>query len=154
MKITPLHWTQTIPIRQRVLWPNKPPEFCHVAGDEDALHFGALVDDKLVSIISLYISGSEARFRKFATLAEYQRRGIGSKLLTHVISSAQEKGIARIWCDARATAVGFYERFGLTVEGEMFYKSDVAYYKMERAIKYNAPHPPPYTHPSKTHHHR
>lgn len=147
MQIAPLDWTQTIPIRHRVLWPNKPPEFCHVEGDEDALHFGVHLHGELVSVISLYISGGEARFRKFATLSQHQGRGIGSALLTHVISSAQEKGITRIWCDARATAVGFYERFGMATEGELFYKSDVAYFKMARDIKYSVPHPPPYRHP-------
>lgn len=142
MQIAPLHWTQTIPIRHRVLWPNKPPEFCHVEGDEDALHFGVHLHGELVSVISLYISisGDEARFRKFATLSQHQGRGIGSALLTHVISSAHEKGITRIWCDARATAVGFYERFGMATEGELFYKSDVAYFKMERDIKCNTSH--------------
>jgi len=134
MQIASLHWTQTIPIRQRVLWPNRPPEFCHVAGDEDALHFGAFVDDELVSVISLYIRNKEARFRKFATLVEHQQCGIGSVLLTHTISIAQEKGTTRIWCDARETAVEFYERFGLMKEGELFYKSGVGYYKMARIL--------------------
>lgn len=34
------------------------------------------------------------------------------------------------WCDARESACRFYQRFGLQTEGERFYKSDVAYFKM------------------------
>ena len=144
MKIVSLHWKQTIPIRHCVLWPNKPPEFCHVKGDEDALHFGTVVKQgeakQLVSVASIFINGDSARLRKFATLPEFQGRGIGSALLTHIIASVQETGIAYFWCDARATATEFYARFGLEAEGEVFTKSGLPYIKM--SIYLGASHSP------------
>ena len=36
--------------------------------DEDGLHFGLFNKEKLVSVVSLFIDGEEAQFRKFATL--------------------------------------------------------------------------------------
>lgn len=144
MKIVSLHWKQTIPVRHCVLWPDKPPEFCYVEGDEDAIHFGALVEDdkteQLVSVASIFINGDSARLRKFATLPEFQGRGIGSALLTHVIAAIQKKGIRHFWCDARSTATDFYARFGLEEEGEVFTKSGLPYIKM--SIYLGASHGP------------
>ena len=40
MRIEKLHWQDTLAIRQKVLWPEKPPEFCHVKGDDQASHYG------------------------------------------------------------------------------------------------------------------
>ena len=48
MVIRDISWEQTIPLRHSILWPNKPPEYCHVEGDRDALHFGAFTNDELV----------------------------------------------------------------------------------------------------------
>lgn len=143
MKIVSLHWSKTIPIRHRVLWPDKPPEFCHIEGDENALHFGAFLSDStedgfLASVASIYIDGESARLRKFATLPEFQGQGIGSALLAHIITTIKEKGVAHFWCDARATATGFYARFGLEEEGEIFTKSGLPYRKM--SIYFGASH--------------
>ena len=138
MKIGKIHWTETIPIRHQVLWPTKPPEFCCVEGDEEAWHYGVMLDVGLVSVASLYLSpslgGEVARLRKFATLETFQRQGIGSALLTHLLSVASQNGISYFWCDARESAQKFYARFGLLVEGERFYKENVPFVKMGKQL--------------------
>jgi len=101
-----------------------------VSGDEDALHFGATLDSKLVCVASIYLQGEQARLRKFATLQDYQNKGIGSEVLSFILATLKEKGITYFWCDARESALGFYEQFGLKAEGPVFYKADVSYYKM------------------------
>ncbi len=130
MEIKTISWQDAIPVRHRVLWPNKSSDFCHVTGDKEALHFGVYMDKKLVSVASLYIDSTEARLRKFATVESYQGKGIGSALLKHMLLAAKEKGLRYFWCDARESAKAFYQRFGLEVEGDRFYKSGVPYYKM------------------------
>ncbi|OTB09465.1 hypothetical protein M426DRAFT_6736 [Hypoxylon sp. CI-4A] len=96
-------------------------------------------EELLVSIISLFIDSQrgEARFRKFATAPAWQGRGVGSRLLEHTISAAASQGATSIWCDARASALGFYQRFGLHGEGDVFYKGDVPYLRMSRALPLN-----------------
>ena len=69
MEIVELTWQDTIPVRHQVLWPNELPEFCIVEGDQEALHFGVIVDNIIVSVASLYIDANSARLRKFATLS-------------------------------------------------------------------------------------
>ncbi len=130
MKIQRIEWQCAIPLRHRVLWPNESPEFCHVDGDSKARHFGAFVDSKLVSVASLYPNGSSIRLRKFATDTEYQGKGIGSAVLRIVLADAKQSDFSVFWCDARESAVSFYEKFGMKAEGERFFKASVPYFKM------------------------
>ena len=132
--IKEIHWKDTIPIRHKVLWPDKPVEFCHIENDDDGWHFGCYVNEKLVSVASVYPNEENARLRKFATLEEYQGLGIGTELLSYIILMLKEKGVKRFWCDAREQATGFYGRFGMECEGSRFFKSAVPYFKMSMLI--------------------
>ncbi|PKI15956.1 GNAT family N-acetyltransferase [Colwellia sp. 12G3] len=130
MDIRKISWDEALPIRHEVLWPNKSLLFCQVKGDDIAKHYGVYLDDKLVSVASIYIEDSVARLRKFATLVAFQGRGIGSKLITHILSELINSGTEDCWCDARTTAVGFYQKFGMQSQGTEFNKSGIWYFKM------------------------
>ncbi|EGG95188.1 acetyltransferase, GNAT family protein [gamma proteobacterium IMCC1989] len=126
-------------IRQTVLWPDKALSSLRVAGDENALHFGCflgrkLSENKLVGVASIYITQHTARLRKFATLADYQHQGIGSTLLSYIVDVIGTKDVSYFWCDARASATLFYEKFGMQKEGDIFYKSTIPYYRMSKEI--------------------
>ncbi|WP_394251435.1 GNAT family N-acetyltransferase [Vibrio profundi] len=121
---------EALPIRHQVLWPSKPESFCRIDGDETAWHFGALVDGQLVCCASVFVSGHEARLRKFATLASFQGKGIGSKVIDRVFAELKAHQYRYFWCDARESALAFYQRLGMTKTGERFYKSEEAYFKM------------------------
>ena len=130
LKIEKIEWQEALPVRHLVLWPSKPASFCKIEGDETASHYGAYVADELVCVASIYIDGGSARLRKFATLSECQGKGIGSRVITHILEELQTVGVEHFWCDARTSAVGFYQRFGLSQQGEEFLKSGVPYFKM------------------------
>ncbi len=134
MKVKPLHWDETIDVRHKVLWPNKTPEYCIVEGDEDALHFGVFIENKLVCVASIYVDGKSARLRKFATLIEFQGKGIGSFMIKFLLAKLKELEISFFWFDARESATEFYKKFGFTIEGERFYKEDIPYYKMFKQL--------------------
>jgi GNAT superfamily N-acetyltransferase len=131
MQIQTIHWREALPVRHQVLWPNKPPLFCKVDGDEIANHYGAYIDGKLVCVASIYIDKDKARLRKFATLPGYQGKGAGTQIISYIIRELRGTGITYFWCDARKSAVGFYRRFGLEQKGSEFKKSGIPYYKME-----------------------
>ena len=134
MDIRIIKWNEALHIRHKVLWPNKSLSFCKVDGDETATHYGVYLNDKLVSVASIYIEGRVARLRKFATLADFQGRGIGSQLIAQIVSELKKVGIESFWCDARKTAVGFYKKFGMEIQGNEFIKSDISYFKMEVSL--------------------
>lgn len=125
---------ETYALRHAVLWPDKPLAHVHIPEDEQGLHFGAFRDGELVSVVSLFVLGEEARFRKFATRSDQQGQGIGSTLLRHLMGEAAQSGARQLWCDARAESADFYRRFGFQEEGERFYKGPIAYVRMSRAL--------------------
>ncbi|TGE22017.1 GNAT family N-acetyltransferase [Hymenobacter aquaticus] len=132
--IRPISAPDTYPLRHQVLWPAKPYAYVRVENDAAGAHFGAFVHGQLVAVISLFVEGSEARFRKFATYPAYQRQGIGSALLGRVLEVARQRGARRLGCDARQEASGFYQRFGMAAEGPVFYKGDIPYQRMRLAL--------------------
>ncbi|GAB3164443.1 GNAT family N-acetyltransferase [Telluribacter humicola] len=125
----------TWPIRQLVMWPEKPIEFVKIRGDEEAQHYGLYKGDKLMSVISCFNEGDEMQFRKFATLVDEQGQGLGTYLLNHVLDVAREQQIRRLWCNARRDKMGFYEKFGLQSTEATFVKAGIEYVIMERILK-------------------
>ncbi|MGI0117481.1 GNAT family N-acetyltransferase [Zooshikella sp. RANM57] len=135
MNITQISAEDALPIRHQVLWPDKPIAFCCVDEDEAGIHFGVYLGQQLVSVTSIYIDGTQARLRKFATLNDYQGQGIGTALIKHVLAYLARCKIQYLWCDARESACLFYERLGFEVFGERFFKSNVPYFKMSINLK-------------------
>lgn len=134
--IKPITYQQTWEIRRKVLWPDQPMDYAKVANDEEGLHFGCFVDGKLVSVISGFFNeeSKEAQFRKFATLHDYQGKGYGSQLLSHLMDQLTTLGATRIWCNARVNATALYERFGMHKTNQVFTKLGFDYVVMEKII--------------------
>lgn len=122
---------QTWPIRHKVMWPEYPLDFVKIKNDEEGLHFGLWLDAELVSVISLFIEGQEAQFRKFATLEHLQGKGLGTALLSHLIDFSKKHKVQLLWCHARTSALPFYQKFGLDATGDTFVKEGIEYVKME-----------------------
>jgi len=123
---------QTWPLRHGVMWPDKPFAYVQLPDDDQGHHYGLFENDQLVSVLSLFINDTDSRFRKFATLTTHQRRGYGSRLLSHVLQAAEALGARRIWCSARVEAAPFYEKFGMRESGGRFTHEGMPYVKMER----------------------
>lgn len=121
-------------IRREVMWPDKDINFVKVKGDDKAIHLGVYKNDKVVSIISLYITKSSLQFRKFATLKNEQKKGYGTLLLKEVFKLSAKKNINYIWCNARKNKTSFYEKFEMISTGEEFFKSEKSYIIMGKKI--------------------
>jgi GNAT superfamily N-acetyltransferase len=132
MTIKEVSIEQILPIRQQVMWPDKPIDFVRVPEDENGIHFGLFVEENLISVVSVFIHGQEAQFRKFATLEKYQGKGFGTNLLQFVFDFLEEKKVNRIWCNARISKAGFYQKFGMTTTAATFEKEGMEYVVMER----------------------
>lgn len=131
LKITAIEPSQTWKIRHEVMWPNLPYEFVQLEEDNLGFHFGAFLDEKLVSIVSCFFKDDEMQFRKLATLEEFQGKGIASQLLKHIFSLAKEKNATKIWCNARTNKKSFYEKFGMSDTHKIFTKEGQEFTIME-----------------------
>lgn len=126
---------ETWPIRQLVMWPNKPIEYCILENDEVGFHYGVYIDNHdPVSVISLFVENGVAQFRKFATRQEEQGKGYGTALLNFAIHEAKKQGCHTIWCNARKLKASFYETFGLVATHDEFMRGNIAYVKMEKSL--------------------
>ena len=134
MEIKKIQAEDTYEIRHKVMWSHKPIDFVKVDEDTEGVHFGLFESDKLISIVSVFYKNQEAQFRKFATLTEYQGQGYGSTLLKYVFQEIENKGVHKIWCNARGTKTAFYRKFGMTETDMWFVKEGIDYVVMEKII--------------------
>ncbi|UJF33888.1 GNAT family N-acetyltransferase [Paenibacillus hexagrammi] len=134
MEIKQIGQEMTWSIRQRVLWPSKDIAYVQLEEDAQGVHYGVYLGEELVSVISLFVEGEEAQFRKFATLEQEQGKGYGSRLLAYILKELEHRGIKRVWCNARQDKAPFYQRFGMIPTGQVFVKEDVSYVIMEKAL--------------------
>lgn len=119
------------PVRQIVMWPDKPLDFIKIENDHEGGHYGLFQGEKLSSVVSCFEAEGELQFRKFATLKEEQGKGLGTLLLNFIFEVAREKGMKRVWCNARLDKSTFYKKFGLKATEERFVKDGVDFVIME-----------------------
>lgn len=153
----------TVALRHSILWPNNPPSFVVLPEDAlpCSTHLGAFLSssssalsvppstassspnyspDDPVSVITLVqepptsLFPTSICFRKFATAAHLQGRGIGTRVLERVWEIARERGVRRVWCRARKNQEGWYNRRGLVREEgvEEWMKEGVAFVQLVR----------------------
>jgi GNAT superfamily N-acetyltransferase len=112
-----------------VLRAGLPQESAILPHDDDAetVHLGAFDGDRLVGVATFFpdpCPGRSAarawRLRGMATLADRQRRGTGRALIAEGVEAARSDGAELIWCNARVTAHGFYEKTGFRTVGAPF----------------------------------
>lgn len=135
IEIKQIEASETHFLRHKVMWPDKPLAFVILEEDEKGKHFGLFEDSRLISIISVFIQNENAQFRKFATDTHAQGKGYGSMLLNYLINELKTHKIQKLWCDARTTAISFYEKFGMEVESEVFLKNEKEYVKMSLTLQ-------------------
>jgi GNAT superfamily N-acetyltransferase len=122
------------PLRQAVLRPHQRIDEMGWAGDEEpgAATFGAVerTNGTIVGVATVFPeaapfdpaeagvpsgAGKEAaawRSRGMATSKQVQGQSIGSLVLKAVFDHVATEGGDLLWCNARVSAVGFYERAG------------------------------------------
>jgi GNAT superfamily N-acetyltransferase len=120
---------EILPLRHAVLRPGHPMEAACFDADSDATtrHFGAFVPASgenvcCVSCMRARREGADAwQVRGMATRGDLVRRGIGHALLSFAVAALRaEDGPRLLWCNARTTALAFWEREGWTIASDVF----------------------------------
>lgn len=121
--------SDTWALRHRVLRPHLPVESARYAADEalEAIHIAAFVDGVIVGIASVYqeaeaglVDPKAWRLRGMATAPEVRGEGLGGRVLEQIIQLVQSRGGSRIWCNARTSVRGFYEKYAFVIIGDEF----------------------------------
>lgn len=118
-------------VRQLAMYPDKEITDMELPEDWDGMHFGLYYQYELTGVVSLFIAGKTAQFRKMAVLPNDQGKGFGLQLLKYVVDYCQSQGIENLWCNARVSAIGFYQKLGFATVGDPYERNQISYIKME-----------------------
>lgn len=99
--------------------------------DPDCTHFIVRLHSKTIATARLKPDGQIGRM---AVLKPYRDQGIGSKLLNTVLKHATQTGYSRVYLHAQVQAVGFYQAYGFTVEGEKFMDAGIPHRAMYKNL--------------------
>lgn len=124
----------TLRLRRDVMYPHWSLDQVKMDHDAEGLHYGIFANGELVTVASLFISGRSAQFRKLATAGHQQGKGFGKIMMAHLAKVCRENKVTTLWCNARASAETFYLRLGFKRTSELFYKDDIAFYKMDISL--------------------
>jgi len=156
MRIEKISAERTLPLRQEVLRPGRPPAESVFTGDAnpEAGHFAVLEQEQeqeqgaaiIVAVGTIYRepSGSSHadermrgpgawRLRGMATADTFRGRGCGAKVLEACLEHARRAGADNVWCNARTGAAQFYLRHGFQTMSDVFEMPGIGpHYLMKR----------------------
>ncbi|WP_442794969.1 GNAT family N-acetyltransferase [Pelobium manganitolerans] len=124
----------TLKLRQKELYPNLDLEKVKLSEDDNGIHLGLFHENRLITVVSLFITGKSLQFRKLATDSRYQKQGFGTQMIKYIINFAREEQLNKIWCNARESAEGFYSKLGFKATDEKFIKNGIPYLIMEMEL--------------------
>lgn len=134
MEVKQIEAKDTLKLRNEVLRPNKDINTCIFKGDEDEMtfHLGAFNEDELVSVASFYMENTpllkdnyQYRLRGMATSKSHRKQGMSKALLNTAFPLILRNNVKTIWCNARTSAQGFYEKSGFEAIGDIFDIQDI-----------------------------
>ena len=143
LSIRPVSAADVMPLRHRVLRQGKPLMNAAYEGDdaEPTFHLAAFEDGEVVGVASFMREPMPGRkdvpawrLRGMAVEERLRGRQVGKRLVDRGIELTREAGGELLWCNARGTAVGFYERMGWTAVGEYFEEHGLPHVVMWRAV--------------------
>ncbi|MBV9868056.1 MAG: GNAT family N-acetyltransferase [Abitibacteriaceae bacterium] len=137
--VRPIAASATLPLRSAVLRPGRPVDTAIFPEDDapDTLHLGVFDQEELVGVVSLYPKGAPMiqqpsgkhstawQLRGMAIHPARQRQGYGTALVLACRQQVAARGGTLIWCNARTSAVAFYQAMGFVVQGDEFVIPDV-----------------------------
>lgn len=142
IKIVPAEFT--LALRSKVLRNGSPKESCIFPTDDldGAFHLAFYLDDKIVTVASFFPNkhknenGLGYQLRGMATDTPFLGRGYGKQLIAFAIDYLRGLNANYIWCNARTTAVKFYQKLGFDLISDEFEIAGVGlHYEMILKLK-------------------
>lgn len=140
---------EALPLRAAVLRPGKPVEAAVFPGDEksDSFHLGAFLTSpgkaglallgKPVAVASFFHNAhpelketAQYQLRGMAADPVCRGRGAGRMLLLFALNLLRKDHIGLLWCNARETAVPFYEKSGFRQHGNPFFIPGIGLHRL------------------------
>ncbi|AVK63929.1 GNAT family N-acetyltransferase [Lactobacillus sp. CBA3606] len=104
--------------------------------DFDARHIFAYDNGHLVAYARIYDRAGVVTFGRITTDSTYRGTGLGKQLMNHVMAILKvHYADAQIEIDAQTQVQKFYEKFGLTTQGDPFIDLGAEVIKMQAPVQ-------------------
>ncbi|WP_316765172.1 GNAT family N-acetyltransferase [Pedobacter frigiditerrae] len=118
----------TLGLRSKILRNGMPLEECVFPTDnvEGAFHLAFYVGDEIATIASFFPKNYKDKaelgyqLRGMATDTPFLGKGYGKQLVQFAVEYIKKTNAQYIWCNARTSAVKFYEKLGFDLVSEEF----------------------------------
>lgn len=105
------------------------------ADDDAALHFAIFDGGKCVACLFLVALDKDlVKMRQVAVAADYQRQGLGKRLVSYAESVAIDHGFVEMIAHAREQAVPFYIALGYQTVGESFQEVGIPHFLIKKVL--------------------
>jgi predicted GNAT family N-acyltransferase len=111
---------------------NVPPELEWDGKDEQCVHI--LAQDVKGRGIGTARMTPEGQIGRMAVLRAWRNRGVGSDMLTALLTIARARQLTRVQLDAQTHAIDFYLRHDFTPQGEIFMDAGIPHQHMTRSL--------------------
>lgn len=131
IKITnPIDFKKAFAIRRQVfcIEQNVSEEIEMDEYDSVSTHILAYISNRPIGTARWRFTDEGAKMERFAVLKEYRGKGVGQALVSYVLHELD--GNEHIYLNAQESVIGFYEKYGFTVEGQRFFEADIPHKKM------------------------
>lgn len=113
---------QAVP--EELEWDGLDPQCAHVLAWND--------QGDAIGTARMQANGTIGRM---AVLKDWRGRGAGRALLEALLDCAVRQGLTRVTLSAQTHAIGFYERAGFHVVGELFIDAGIPHRKMVKELQ-------------------
>ncbi len=131
------HYDAAVALRDQLLRRPLGLEFTseQLAGENRCIHIGAFERDQLVGCLVLVPKDAvRVQMRQVAVHPDYQRDGVGTRMVKFAEHVARDNGFRKMTLNARKTAVPFYEKLGYTTVGDEFIEITIPHFPMEKDL--------------------
>ena len=106
-----------------------------LATEKDDILIAAFDEDKILACCLLTkIDPLTCKLRQMAVHKSQQGKGIGESILQFAETVARDSGFRNMIMHARESALGFYEKMGYKVAGEVFWEVTIPHYMMQKIL--------------------
>lgn len=99
-------------------------------------HFAAYSDDDVLlgTLVMKPLDDDQIKMRQVAVFPEFQKMGVGQKMVAESEVFSKEQGFKEIVLSARVPAVPFYEMLGYEVVTDMYEEVGIKHYGMRKGM--------------------
>ena len=103
--------------------------------ENNQIHIGVFENEKAIGCLVLkVIDDKTIKMRQVCIAPTHQRTGIGKDLIDFTEEYCIENKYTKLVCNARETAIPFYENLEYSKKGEPFYEVKILHYLMEKEL--------------------